>query len=133
MAFPSSIKIGNGKEPMKVAVENLFIDKSGFTLDCGVVNAINYKAGESGTIGGFKFSLDKVMVSIVQNDFKKFGFNGKLEIPCSRERLTTPAIFTISPSPERVAAKVLHTYSRLRRLRISTLTSCLATSLLTRT
>lgn len=81
MAFPSSIKIGNGKEPMKVAVENLFIDKSGFTLDCGVVNAINYKAGESGTIGGFKFSLDKVMVSIVQNDFKKFGFNGKLEIP----------------------------------------------------
>lgn len=81
MAFPSSIKVGNGKEPMKVAVKDLFIDKSGLTLDCGIVNAINYRAGDNATIGGFKFSLDEIMVSIVQNDFKKFGFNGKLEIP----------------------------------------------------
>ncbi len=81
MAFPSSIKVGNGKEPMKVAVKDLFIDKSGLTLDCGIVNAINYRTGDNATIGGFKFSLDEIMVSIVQNDFKKFGFNGKFEIP----------------------------------------------------
>ncbi len=81
MAFPSSIKVGNGKEPMKVAVKDLFVDKSGLTLDCGIVNAINYRAGDNATIGGFKFSLDEIMVSVVQNDFKKFGFNGKLEIP----------------------------------------------------
>lgn len=81
MAFPSSIKVGNGKEPLKVAIQNLFIDKSGLTLDCGIVNAINYRAGDNATIGGFKFSLDEIGVSIVQNDFKKFGFNGKLEIP----------------------------------------------------
>lgn len=81
MAFPPSIKVGNGDEPMKVAVNNLFIDKSGVTMDCGLVNAINYRAGDNGTIGGFKFSMDNIYVSIVQNDFKKFGFDGKLEVP----------------------------------------------------
>lgn len=81
MMFPSSIKIGNGKERMKVAIENMLIDKSGVTMDCGIVNAINYKHGENGTIGGFKFSMDSIMVSVIQNDFVKFGFNGTLQIP----------------------------------------------------
>lgn len=81
MEFPKSIKIGNGKERMKVAVKDLFIDKSGITLDAGIVNAINYSTGENGTIGGFKFSLDKIYVSVIQNNFNKFGFDGQLEIP----------------------------------------------------
>lgn len=81
MQFPSSIKVGNGKEPMKVMLQNMFIDKSGLTVDCGIVNAINYKTGEEGTIGGFSFTMDTVRVSVVQNDFRDFGFNGKLQIP----------------------------------------------------
>lgn len=81
MEFPKSIKIGNGNERMKVSVNDLFIDKSGITLDAGIVNAINYSAGENGTIGGFKFSLDKIYVSVIQNNFNKFGFDGQLEIP----------------------------------------------------
>ena len=81
MQFPSSIKLGNGSERMKVALTNAFIDKSGFTADCGIVNAINYSAGEEGTIGGFKFSLDHIYVSVIQNNFNKFGFDGKLAIP----------------------------------------------------
>lgn len=81
MSFPSSIKIGNGDERMKVSLQNMFIDKSGFTADCGIVNAINYTAGENGTIGGFKFTMDNIYVSVVQNEFNKFGFDGKLEVP----------------------------------------------------
>ena len=81
MQFPSSIKVGNGKEPMKVMLQNMFIDKSGLTVDCGIVNAINYKTGEEGTIGGFSFTMDTVRVSVLQNDFRDFGFNGKLQIP----------------------------------------------------
>ncbi len=88
MSFPSSIKIGNGEEPMKVSVSNLFIDKSGVTLDCGVVNAINYSKGENGTIGGFKVTLDNIFVSVVQNSFNKFGFNGKLQIPLFKGEIT---------------------------------------------
>lgn len=81
MAFPASIKVGNGKERMKVALQNMFVDKSGCTVDCAVVNAINYSAGDNGTIGGFTFTMDKIFAKIVQNNFSNFGFNGKLEIP----------------------------------------------------
>lgn len=81
MEFPQDIKVGNGKERMKVSLSNMFIDKSGMTVEAGIVNAINYKAGENGTIGGFAFSLDEISVNFIQNQHKDFGFRGRLEIP----------------------------------------------------
>ncbi len=81
MEFPADIKVGNGDERMKVGLYNMFIDKSGMTVEAGIVNAINYKRGEQGTIGGFAFSMDTISVNFVQNQHKDFGFRGKLEIP----------------------------------------------------
>ena len=81
MEFPKDIKVGNGKERMKISLSDMFIDKSGMTVEAGIVNAINYKAGDNGTIGGFAFSLDEISVNFIQNQHKDFGFRGKLQIP----------------------------------------------------
>ncbi len=81
MEFPADIKVGNGDERMKVQLNNMFIDKSGITVDCKVVNAINYTRGEEGTIGGFAFTMDNIRASVVQNNFRDFGFDGTLKIP----------------------------------------------------
>ena len=42
MRFPESIKIGNGDDPMSFTMENMFIDRSGITLDAGLKNIIDY-------------------------------------------------------------------------------------------
>lgn len=81
MAFPEDIKVGDSEERMKVGLYNMFIDKSGMTVEAGIVNPINYKAGESGTIGGFAFSMDTISVNFIQNQHKDFKFCGKMEIP----------------------------------------------------
>lgn len=81
MEMPRDIKVGNGKERMKVSLSNMFIDKSGMTVEAGIVNAVNYKAGDNGTIGGFAFSLDEISVNFIQNQHRDFGFRGKLQIP----------------------------------------------------
>ena len=57
MRFPESIKIGNGDDPMSFTMENMFIDRSGITLDAGLKNII------------------------IQNNFNKFYFDGQLNIP----------------------------------------------------
>lgn len=81
MEFPKDIKIGNGKERMKVALSNMFIDKSGMTVEAGIVNAINYKHGENGTIGGFAFSMDTISVNFIQNQHRDFRICGSMQIP----------------------------------------------------
>lgn len=81
MAFPEDIKVGEGEERMKVGLYNMFIDKSGMTVEAGIVNSINYKAGESATIGGFAFSMDTISVNFIQNQHKDFKFSGKMEVP----------------------------------------------------
>lgn len=81
MEMPKDIKIGNGDERMKVALSKMLIDNSGMTVEAGIVNAINYSAGEEGSIGGFAISLDTISVNFIQNQHKDFRFTGKLNIP----------------------------------------------------
>lgn len=81
MRFPKAIKIGNGDSRMELAMENMLIDASGVTLDAGANNLIDYAAGKEGRIDGFRYTLDKLFVSIIQNQFNKFGFAGKLNLP----------------------------------------------------
>lgn len=81
MRFPESIKIGNGDDPMSFTMENMFIDRSGITLDAGLKNIIDYSTGKEGEIDGFKYTLDHLYISIIQNNFNKFYFDGQLNIP----------------------------------------------------
>lgn len=79
MAFPKSFSFD--KKRMKLGLKDMFIDKSGCSLRASIDNAIDYSAGKSGSVGGFSFSLDEIFVDVLQNDFRDFGFSGKLEIP----------------------------------------------------
>lgn len=87
MQFPKAIKIGNGKERMKLSLTDMYIDKSGMTLCAGIDNAIKYEAGKNGSIGGFGFDLDKIFVNVVQNRFDKFGFDGSMQIPLLKGKI----------------------------------------------
>lgn len=80
MSLPESMSI-NGKDRIKMSISDMIIDKSGITMNAGFEDLINYSAGDNGTIGGFAFSMDQIYVSVLQNDFRKFAFDGKLQIP----------------------------------------------------
>lgn len=81
MEIPKDIKIGNGKERMKVSLSKMYIDNSGMTVEAGIVNALNYSAGKEASIGGFAISIDTISVNFIQNQHKDFRFTGKLNIP----------------------------------------------------
>ncbi len=80
MALPESMSI-NGSDRIEMAIKDMIVDKSGITMNAGFENLINYRAGDNGSIGGFAFSMDNIYVNVQQNDFRKFAFDGKLEIP----------------------------------------------------
>lgn len=80
MMLPESMSV-NGEDRIKMSITNMLVDKSGITMNAGFKDLINYKAGENGTIGGFAFSMDNIYVNVQQNEFRKFAFDGTLQIP----------------------------------------------------
>ena len=77
--FPKSLEVGSkGKDRLELAANDMFIDKSGATLDLGADKVLKATTGKA---GGWSFSLDKVGLSFVQNDFKDCHFSGKFSVP----------------------------------------------------
>ena len=77
--FPTSLKMGDkGKERLELDVTDMFVDKSGCTLDLGADKVLTAKTG---SVGGWSFTLDKVGLSFIQNDFNDCHFSGKFSVP----------------------------------------------------
>ena len=77
--FPKSLEFGSkGTDRLELAATNMFIDKSGATLDLGADKVLKAQTGKA---GGWSFSLDKVGLSFVQNDFKDCHFSGTFSVP----------------------------------------------------
>ena len=77
--FPTSLKMGDkGKERLELDVSDMFVDKSGCTLDLGADKVLTAKTG---SVGGWSFTLDKVGLSFIQNDFNDCHFSGKFSVP----------------------------------------------------
>ena len=77
--FPKSLEVGtDGDKRLKIAAQNMFVDKSGATLDVAAANILSVKTGK---LGGWAFSLDKVYASFMQDDFNRCGFSGAIEVP----------------------------------------------------
>ncbi len=77
--FPKSLEVGtDGDKRLKIAAQNMFVDKSGATLDVAAANILSVKTGK---LGGWAFSLDKVYASFLQDDFNRCGFSGAIEVP----------------------------------------------------
>lgn len=82
MKFPESVTLSNddNAEPLQVGLFNTLIDATGFSSSIGAANILDYH-GKEGSITGFGFALDSLMVNIVQNNFDKFYFTGQLMVP----------------------------------------------------
>lgn len=77
--FPKSLEMGSkGNERLSIDASNMFFDDSGATLDLGADKVLKAQTGKA---GGWSFSLDKVGLSFVQNDFKDCHFSGKFSVP----------------------------------------------------
>lgn len=79
--FPKSLEIGSGSggsRRFKASIQDMFIDDSGISFDGGVDNIIK---AETGKLGGWAFSIDRVSLRVVQNSFSGCGFKGKMKVP----------------------------------------------------
>lgn len=78
--FPDALEFGEteGDKRLTVALDNMFWDNTGITFDLGAGNVLSAKTGKA---GGWAFSLDKICMRVVQDNFDQCYFNGSLEVP----------------------------------------------------
>lgn len=85
LEFPKSLEIGTtGSKRLNLKGQNMFFDKSGATLDLSANNIVSAKTGK---IGGWEFSLDKVTVSFIQNNFTNCKFSGQFAVPLFKGKI----------------------------------------------
>lgn len=70
---------GPDRNRLTFAIRNMFIDNTGLSFKAKAENILRWD-GE-GNMNGWAASLDTVFFYMVQNDFRSFGFNGKLGLP----------------------------------------------------
>ena len=63
---------------IKVGLGKVLIDDSGLSLSAYAQNVLSAQTAKA---GGWKFTLDNIHVSMVQNSFNDFGFNGTFNVP----------------------------------------------------
>ncbi len=79
LRFPKALQLGDSEDrQLEVSVNNMFIDKSGCSLEANVTNAFSAKTGKA---GGWTFSLDKISLSFLQSEFNNCKFSGKFDVP----------------------------------------------------
>ena len=78
VGFPKFAVLGSGDKGVTVGVEDMLIDGSGVTC---YVYARNILEAETGSCGGWKFSIDEAKVNIVQNNFNSCQIKGGFGIP----------------------------------------------------
>ena len=76
--FPKFAVFGNGKQGTKIGASNMLIDASGIT--CRVFSE-NVLDAQTGKCGGWKFTLDKAYVDIIQNNFDNCTITGGFGVP----------------------------------------------------
>lgn len=90
LVFPDFIELNDNSGDksyqgrLKLAANNVIIDgagsqgKAALSCELGVENVFDK---ETGKIGGWGLSMDKIMLVITQNSFKEAYFNGKIKTP----------------------------------------------------
>ncbi len=83
--LPTDFKTFNqGKQRTSFHTKDFVIDTKGVSVTVLGENIINLTTGN---LGGWAFSLDTVKVVITQNTFTEGAFNGKIELPVSKDSL----------------------------------------------
>ena len=81
--FPISFSVGDGidedeKENFQIAIEKVFVDKTGFTMTAAVKNLFEARTGK---LGGWGFSVKDVGLNILQSNFRDSYFAGEIDVP----------------------------------------------------
>ena len=80
VAFPEFIELNNSGEDKRLSIEaNMIIyDNSGFSMTLAATNVLDQSTA---SMGGWGITLDEVYLSVLQNNFGSFGFNGRFDVP----------------------------------------------------
>ena len=69
---------GGGDKRLKIGLHHTIYDDSGFSCEFAAKNIFDQ---HTTSMGGWRMSLDEINLTILQNEFSKFGFNGEFEVP----------------------------------------------------
>ena len=79
LKLPKMLECGSTSDKrFETQLENIYIDKSGFTMSAAADNV--FKA-TTGSMGGWGFSLDKISLNVVQSNFNNCTFGGFIKTP----------------------------------------------------
>jgi len=87
--MPKSFEFNTDKSKrLNVAIEEMYFDKSGATFRAAVNNVASAKTGK---VGGWAFTMDKIFLNVLQDDFRDCGFSGTFSVPLLRAPDDSPA------------------------------------------
>jgi len=85
MSLPSTFVKFNGSTTGGISFQDFILDNSGVTT---TINATNILDISTGDLGGWAFSIDKISIGIVQNNFQSgMEMNGQLRLPIASSSL----------------------------------------------
>ena len=79
-------QFSSAEEPITIGVEDVLIDKSGFTGEA-YVEGINILGIDDGSAGGWPFSIDRFNIKVLHNSFAGAGFGGDVIVPVFKETM----------------------------------------------
>jgi hypothetical protein len=85
MGLPANFKTFSGGTPGAINFTNFILDNTGVTTS---INATNILDISSGSLGGWAFSIDKIGIAIINNNFQSgMSMSGKVRLPISSDGL----------------------------------------------
>jgi hypothetical protein len=87
VSFPEWFANRNSRENLRLEADRLLIDENGVTGDIAGENILSF---EEGNAGGWAFSVSSFRFSMLANNFRKFGFEGQINIPISGKNQPRP-------------------------------------------
>jgi hypothetical protein len=85
MSLPSTFVKFDGSKPGGISFQNFILDNSGVTTTISATNILDISTGD---LGGWAFSIDKISIGVVQDNFQSgMQMNGQLKLPVSSSSL----------------------------------------------
>ena len=78
-------KVDIADSRVKFLLKNFYLDKSGVTCKAELDTRAYLKAATN-KVGGWSISLDEIYVDVLQNYFKRCGFDGKFNVPLLKNK-----------------------------------------------
>lgn len=70
---------------VKIMLKNFYLDASGVSCKAEV-DTHEYLKASTNKVGGWAISLDEIYVDVLQNNFKRCGFNGTFQVPLLKNK-----------------------------------------------